>query len=228
MTRSGRTSSRALVALFGKDPYGAVVRVLQEADAALTAAEIKQALRAAGVPDVDTRTWDPLQRKLRADEHIVVEPSHRYRWMADPGVPSAAEAFERIVLADGGRVPAAHVEVVRQALATAADDLEDAARHRQTILDGLRALAELASEVEELTVNEASARAMVHRVRSRVKLAGLEPVERAGETVAFDRKRHELIGPPVRDGAPVVVVRPGYAWRTPHEEVLVARAVVQE
>jgi hypothetical protein len=31
-----------------------------------------------------------------------------------------------------------------------------------------------------------------------------------------------------RDGAPVVVVRPGYAWRTAHEEVLVARAVVQE
>jgi len=26
----------------------------------------------------------------------------------------------------------------------------------------------------------------------------------------------------------VVVVRPGYAWRTEHEEVLVARAVVQE
>ena len=223
-----RSSSRALVALFGTDPYGAVLRVLQQADAALTAAEVKQALRNAGVSDVDVRAWDPLQRKLRADEHIVVEPGYRYRWVAEPGVPSAAEAFERIVLADGGRVPAAHVEVVRQALATATEDLEAAARQRQTVLDGLRALAELASEVEELTVNEASARAMVHRVRSRVKLAGLEPVERAGETVAFDRKRHELIGPPVRDGSPVVVVRPGYAWRTAREEVLVARAVVQE
>jgi hypothetical protein len=96
------------------------------------------------------------------------------------------------------------------------------------VLVGVRSLAELASEVEELSVNEASTRAMVHRVRSRVRLSGLEPVERAGETVAFDRRRHESNGPPIADGAPVLVVRPGYVWKSPDEEVLVARAVVQE
>ena len=48
------------------------------------------------------------------------------------------------------------------------------------------------------------------------------------ETVTFDRRRHEPIGPPIADGARVVVVRPGYAWKTADENVLVARAVVQD
>jgi len=56
----------------------------------------------------------------------------------------------------------------------------------------------------------------------------LEPIERAGDRVAFDRRRHQPIGPPIDTGAEVVVVRPGYAWKTDHEDVLVARAVVQE
>lgn len=237
MTRSGR-SARGVAALFSRDPYAAVVRVVQEAGAPVTATDIKEALEAAGVPWPDKRTWDRLQKRLRADDHVVVEPGYRYRFVARPVAPPVIEAFEQIARAAGGRVNPADVEAIRRALdladggvedhADGAADAETAARQRQAVLDGLRALAELASEVEELTANEASARAMVHRVRSRVKLSGLEPIERAGETVAFDRRRHELIGPSARDGAPVIVVRPGYAWRTPHEDVIVAKAVVQE
>jgi hypothetical protein len=252
-----------VAALFGTDPYAAVLRVLRDAGSEMTAIGIKQALAAAGVPAVDSRTWDPLQRRLRADDHVLVEAGYRYRWVAEPVVPSAAEAFERIVRAAGGRATRSHVELVRRALtngtngsngakgAKGADttkglakgangaggtsgvsgavaERETATRQRQAVLDGLRALAELASEVEELTVNEASARAMIHRVRSRVKMSDLEPIERAGESVRFDRRRHELIGPPAREGATVLVVRPGYSWRTADEDVLVARAVVQE
>jgi hypothetical protein len=229
VTRSGR-SARGVAALFGTDPYAAVVRVIREAGAPVTSTDIKQALEAAGVPWPDKRTWDRLQKRLRADDHVVVEPGYRYRFVARPDAPSAIEAFERIARAAGGRINQAHIEAVRRALdlVDGPVDAETAARDRQTVLDGLRALAELASEVEELTANEASARAMVHRVRGRVKLSGLEPIERAGETVPFDRRRHELIGPPARDGAPVLVVRPGYAWKTPNEDVIVARAVVQE
>jgi hypothetical protein len=229
VTRSGR-APRGVAALFGTDPYAAVVRVVREADSAITATDIKRALRAAGVPWPDKRTWDRLQKRLRADDHIIVGPGYRYRFVPRPAVPSAVEAFDRIARAAGGRVNRAHVEAVRRSLDVGDGpvDAETAARQRQAVLDGLRALAELASEVEELTANDASARAMVHRVRSRVKLSGLEPIERAGETVAFDRRRHELIGPAARDGAPVIVVRPGYAWKTPHEDVIVAKAVVQE
>jgi hypothetical protein len=217
-----------MAALFGSDPYAAVVRVLRDAGQALTAVEIKQTLRVAGVTGLDERGWDRLQRRLRADDHVTVEPGFRYRWEPAPAVLSPAEALAAIARAGRGRIRPAHLEVVSRALTDGPDVAEDSARHRQAILDGLRTLAELASEVEELTVNQASARAMIHRVRSRVRLSGLAPIERAGESTAYDRQRHQSIGSPIADGAPVVVVRPGYLWQAPDEEILVVRAVVQE
>jgi len=227
VTRPGR-SSRGVAGLFATDPSAAVLRVVREAGTAVSATEIKQALRAAGVPALDKHAWDRLQKRLRVDDHIIVESGYRYMWVAEPVIPPAADAFEQIVRAVGGRIKRAHVEVIRQALADAPYMSEIAARQRQAVLDGVRALAELASEVEELTVNQASTRAMIHRVRSRVKLAGLEAIERAGDSTVFDRKRHEPIGPSIDDGAHVIVVRPGYRWKTPHEDVLVSRAAVQQ
>jgi hypothetical protein len=245
VTRPGR-SSRGLAALFARDPYAAVQRIVRDARDFVTAVDIKRALAAAGAPALDKQEWDPLQRLLRSDVHVEVEPGrpYRYRWIASPPSPSVAEAVDHLIRAAGNRTKAAYADVVRQALTTPSaapstaprtagkdgrkESREDAARRRQAVLDGVRALAELASEVEELTANEASGRALIHRVRGRVKLSGLEPIERAGETVTFDRRRHESIGPPIADGARVVVVRPGYAWKTADEDVLVARAVVQD
>jgi hypothetical protein len=86
----------------------------------------------------------------------------------------------------------------------------------------------MAIEVEELATNQASARALVHTVRTRTRSAMLEPVERAGESTHFDRACHQSVGGPIADGAPVVVVRPGYIWNGPNGKVLVARAVVQD
>jgi molecular chaperone GrpE (heat shock protein) len=96
---------------------------------------------------------------------------------------------------------------------------------KQKEKDAVRALAELAMEVEELATNEASAKAIIHRVRARTKLAALEPIGGAGEATTFDRRRHESVGRSVTDGSAVVVVRPGYIWKG---EVLLARAVVQD
>ena len=116
-----------------------------------------------------------------------------------------AAALDRLA---GSGLPAktraALVAQVRAALTGAAAETE---------IPLVRALAELAIEVEELTVNEASARAMIHRVRARVKRVGLEPIDHAGEQSTLDRTRHEPIGRPIGDGTPVVVVRPGYVWR---------------
>ena len=89
-------------------------------------------------------------------------------------------------------------------------------------------MAQLAIEVEELTTNQASARAMIHRVRAEVKRTGLEPIDRAGDVTRFDPRRHEPIGRPIEAGTSVVVVRPGYVWKTSTEEVLIAKAVVQD
>ena len=86
---------------------------------------------------------------------------------------------------------------------------------RQAEIDAIRALAELAIEVEELVFNEASARAVVNRVRARTKLAQLEPIERAGAQTTFNRARHTPIGRDIADGTLVVVVRPGYVWKAP-------------
>jgi hypothetical protein len=214
--------------VFERDPYVAVVQVLRAAGAALTARQVLQALDEAGVAGLDHRSWDRLQRRLRVDDHITIEPGFRYRWVDDPVPPSPQDALAELVRAARGRVAATHIEVIRRALDDPVERFEDTLRHREAVLDGVRMVAELASEVEELATSQASTRAMIHRVRSRVRLAGLEPLERAGESVVFDRSRHRPIDGAIADGMPVLVVRPGYAWTSGHEQVVVARPVVQE
>jgi hypothetical protein len=61
-----------------------------------------------------------------------------------------------------------------------------------------------------------------------VKRTGLEPIGRAGEGTTFDRRRHRPIGRPIDDATSVVVVRPGYVWKAANEDVLIAKAVVQD
>jgi hypothetical protein len=102
------------------------------------------------------------------------------------------------------------------------------AQERQLRIDAVRGLAELAMDVEELTVNEAEATVLVEKVRARATRAGLEPIGRAGEQTAFDRSRHKPIGGGVQEGAEVYVVRPGYTWHAPGGDVLIGKAIVEE
>jgi hypothetical protein len=231
VTRPGKPPRRrALARLVADDPVAAVLLVLQRAEEPLTAAGIKAALEAGGVAKDDAdRAWRAVQRKLASSDSVVVE-DRRYRWAEQPGPVSATEALD---LLGQGRLPAARraelLDILREALAADhPDDAEEAARRRQAEIDAVRALAELASEAEELAVNEARTEALVHRVRARVKRSGLEPIGRAGDETTFDRKRHKPISGSIRDGAPVIVVRPGYIWRSPAEDVLVVKAVVEE
>lgn len=217
---------RGSAALFESEPYAAVVRVLQEAGTAINAAEIKQILGNTGVAALDRNQWSRLQRRLRTDDHVLVDQRFRYLWVEEPTSVSPADALRELIRIAGARAKPSHVEVVRQALDTPPNELEVAAQHRHAVRNGLRLLAELASEVEELAVSQASARALIHRVRSRVRLSDLEPIERAGDVVTFDRTKHQPIGGSIADGAQVRVVRPGYSLRTPGEEVVLARAAV--
>lgn len=231
MTRPGKSArGQPLAGLFAADAEAAVVRVLQEANAALTAGEVKQALRAGGVaPAAADAAWPRVQKKIKSHDHVIAE-ANRYRWTAKGRDVAPMEALELLVKGRPGAGRKAELAaIVRAALASpASSDLETAARQRQEDIDAVRTLAELAIEVEELTVNEASSSAMIHRVRARVNRSGLEPIDRAGEETMFDRRRHKPIGRPIRDGAPVIVVRPGYVWKTRTEEVLIARPVVEE
>jgi hypothetical protein len=238
---------QTLADAFATDAMAAILWVLQQAETALTAGQIKGALEAGGVPKTAADSeWPKVQKRIKSQGNVVVD-ARTYRWTSDARATypvnaseSPVEAFELIVK---GRLHApkraALVAIVRAALlkhsqpspgshAPAPDDPEEAARRRQRDVDAIRLLAELATEVEELTVNEAEADVMIHRVRSRVNRSGLEPIDRAGAETTFDRKRHKPISGSISDGATVVVVRPGYIWKAPAEDVLIGKAVVVE
>jgi prophage DNA circulation protein len=183
VTRPGKSPrGQTLSELFASDAEAAVLRVLREANAALNAIEVKKALHAGGVSKADAdKAWRTVQKRVKTHDHVTAE-GNRYRWTDEPRRISAMEAVELIAK---GRLAAPQkaklVAIVRAALEKPPVDLEAAARRRQAEIDAVRALAELAIEVEELTANQASARAMVHRVRAHVKLTNLEPIDRAGE-----------------------------------------------
>ncbi|MBX6751747.1 MAG: hypothetical protein IRY85_19175 [Micromonosporaceae bacterium] len=238
---SRRAAGRSLAKVFATDPLAAVLTVLREAgpDRELRAEEVKQALVERGVPADRLQVWRRVQERLVAHERVGIggDRYHRtYRWLPEPPPPTPDQA---LALLAEHRLPAQRrvelVEVLRAALAgqagaasRPATDPVLVAQLEQRERDAVRALAELAIEVEELVTNEASARAVVHTVRSLTKLADLRPIERAGEMTRFDRTRHTSVGGRIADGAPVLVLRPGYMWNRGDEEVLIARAVVQD
>jgi hypothetical protein len=213
------------------DPLARVLGVLREAGHACTVAEIKQALAQAGQkrPEIDAE-WPRVQKRLRHHPYVLVEGDRplTYR-LKQQTRPDPVDALESL-LAGGlpADVRASYAGLVRDVLRAGAVNPEEAGRRRQARIDSLRALAELAMEVEELVANEASPRTLVQRVRSRVKRSALEPIGQAGEETTYDRKQHKPIGGSIADGAPVMVVRPGYVWKSDDGDVLISRPVVEE
>jgi len=176
-----------------------VLRVLAGAGRALVASEIKQALQEGGFAKAEVdKAWSGLQKRIKAHP-LVVPVGKAYRW-ATP----------------------------QDDLFTSAESAESEARQRQERIDAIRMLAELAGEVEELLANETEPDVMIRQVRAWVMRSGLNPVGRAGEQTKFDRKVHRPIDGPIRDGATVFVVRPGYVWKASDQEVLIGKAVVEE
>jgi hypothetical protein len=245
-SRSPRVSGlSSLTRLFESDPVAAVLAVLDEAaqrnsSAGLSAEEIKGRLRDGGVPDDQLTRWRGIRGRIAADERVWVGGDARHRTYRLADLTARMSPREALALLAAGTTRAARrTELVRIVGGALADTDRDEARGEQldpVVLarleqrekDAIRALAELAIEVEELAVNGASARALVHNVRILAGQANLSPIERAGEFAFFDRTRHQPIGAAIPDGAKVVVVRPGYIWKQSDEEITVARAVVQE
>jgi hypothetical protein len=182
----------------------------------------------------------------------------RYRWNPNrPAAPTPADALamlverrltrgEREALAENLLTAVTETSAAVTVQATAArpakpinaeppiaptpvpDGLVSANRLRQVELDAARELAGMAIDVEEQLAKGASAKAITHRVRARMKRLRLEPIEKAGEAVPFDRVRHQPIRPGIVDGTTVLVIRPGYVWRTPGNDLLIERPVVQD
>ncbi|MFG2099906.1 hypothetical protein ACGFJ5_04825 [Micromonospora echinaurantiaca] len=100
------------------------------------------------------------------------------------------------------------------------------AQDRQIQIDVIRSLADLAAEVEELSVEQTESEILVERVRALVTAQALEPVGLAGEKLAFDPTAHEpIVGAPA-SGDAVTVIRPGYRWCPPGEDILIEKALV--
>ena len=222
MTRAAKAVT--FVDQLAKEPLAEVLAVLADASEALNAGAIKQRLVGRGADKTAAdRAWTKAQKRLR--HHDGVEfAANTYRWRStapstqDPALAEQIETLTSRCEELEGRLMAAD---------TRSAELRQA-QERQLKIDAIRALAELAMEVEELTATEAEPQVLVHRVRARVRREGLEPIDRAGEETIFDRTRHKPIVGGISDGVPVLVVRPGYTWKAPDGDVLIGKAVVEE
>ncbi len=227
-------------------PAAVFVDLLRAAGEPMDARALKRRLAESGVAtEAVEAAWRRAQPGVRRHANVAFDRARGcYWWSATPMPgpvpgPTPAQALERLLR---GRVPAALkaelAEQLRGALRDR-DDLEAQARRsyqssrlsrahheRQIQTDAVRALAELAMEVEELAAAGADPDVLVERIRALVKAFELEPIGRAGERIAYDSARHAPIGAPPPAGSAVIVVRPGYGWRRGEEDVLLEKAQV--
>ncbi|MHA6670224.1 nucleotide exchange factor GrpE [Homoserinimonas sp. A447] len=96
---------------------------------------------------------------------------------------------------------------------------------RQAQIDAVRALAQAASLVES-EISKLESQEMVTRLQSFLARQGVEKIGSAGSVEPFDPERHDAPGARPDVGEPAHVVRSGYNWRTPEEEVLLMKARV--
>ncbi|PZG51459.1 hypothetical protein C1I98_08455 [Spongiactinospora gelatinilytica] len=102
-----------------------------------------------------------------------------------------------------------------------------ASQDRQLQIDVMRALADLAAEVEELSVRGVSSETMIARVHGLAATYGLWPIGPIHEKSAFDLKLHKAIAGDPQPDDEVIVRRPGYIWSSSTEEVVLHKALVE-
>lgn len=231
---------------FAADPAAVFLTALRDLGGALNCAELTRELTAAGLDQAAVSgVWKSTVQKIFKTHQQVRVDGARYQWSAesvDPhaglrGLP-AAQALAR--LTDGSRLTAAQkaalAEAVRAGLhpgdqpsPSGVDDQEiRAAQDRQLRVDGARAVAEIAMEIEELAFNGADADLIVERVRVLVEMASLTPIALPGQQVPFDPARHSSLAGFPDAGSAVTVIRPGYFFRTRGEDVLLGKAIVAD
>lgn len=228
-----------LAELFAISVDAAVLQVLRDSGRLLVKSEILAELARAGVPGSDADSaWGAAQKRLRVDPRVITEKdrlSVRYGWNPEP--PPAPNPAEALALLVRGRLTLGEREALAEAVRAGmnaagsgriSEETVSTNRLRQVELDAARELAGMAIDVEEQVAKGASAKAIIHRVRTRMKRLRLEPIDKAGESVPFDQVRHQPIRAGIPDGAKVLVVRPGYAWRTPGDDILLERPLVQD
>jgi hypothetical protein len=210
-------------------PAAVFVDLLRQADGPLDARALKRRLEDLGVPKATVdAAWRRAQPGVRRHANVVVdETRHAYGWSA---ATAAAAVFSPRAALDElikPRVPVtAKVQAADVVQAALRERDEQQARQRDVVATAIRALAQLAMEVEELATAGTDTPTLVARVREVVRDHRLTPIGRAGERVEFDPARHTSTGAELVRGASVTVVRPGYLWRDGDVEVMLAKARV--
>lgn len=221
-----RASDRPTAAQFAADPAAVIAELLRRAGRPQGAVTIKGRLAAAGVPlaEVD-RAWPRARSALMARPDVVVT-GRSYGWRAvAPDGDMRRELDELTERCHELTERCAELEAALRAGQTRTAGLR-AAQERQLRIDLIKALADLAMEVEELAFNGADADVMIERIRALVDGYELEPIGRAGEEGPFDPTRHAPIGARPGDGSRVSIVRPGYTWHAADGDVLLGKAQV--
>lgn len=195
----------------------AIFALPREFVAGLPAESVVTVLRRIGGEDQAVAAW--LQALAGPGESTEL---HEARAAAE----SAAEAAEREKRrADDLVVRCERLEGMLRSEHTQAVQLRSA-QDRQIRIDGIRALAELAAEVEELATDRLDGRMLVERVRMLASAHDLEPLGEAGTEAPFDPVIHDPLADSPQAGTTVTVIRPGYRWRPSDEDVLLDRALV--
>ncbi len=174
------------------------------------------------------------QAETMGTEAMVAEANAR----AEAAEAEAAMAYVRAEAAMAqARAEAAEQRV--EELARRCDQLEEtmrqehaesvqmrAAQQRQLQIDVVRALAELAAEVEELATDQFGPEVLVDRVRAAVGAHALQPIGNSGGTAHFDPDFHIPAFGTLEAGTMATVIRPGYRWRFAGEDVVITKALV--
>jgi hypothetical protein len=224
---------------FDQSPAEVILDVLREADGPITAKRIMGNLVDRGLPKVLVKKhWTAVQQDIVKYHPYIARPTiMSYVWQKEPIGPGEAltRMLELVKIAKPAQVKLRDelADLIRNGLKAASNPMPEgdearfrATQERQTRVDGLRAVAELAGEIEELAYNSGDPDVIVERVQTRVEAQSIDQIGRSGEQTTFDSSRHEAIGSRPGVGSAVTVVRPGYTWRTDNEDVLLQRALV--
>jgi len=103
-----------------------------------------------------------------------------------------------------------------------------ASHERQIQIDNVRAMADLAAEVEELAMTHAEPEMLVERVRALAAMHFLEPIGDAGVETSFDPQLHAALAGHPEAGSAISVIRPGYRWHFSDEVILLHKALVHK
>jgi AcrR family transcriptional regulator len=234
---------------FDSDPSAVFLDVLRVAGERLTAKRVKDGLIERGLPEPSvSKQWAAFQRDvLKYHPHISRPTTQSYEWREEP--VAAEDALTRLLdllsttskSKSGLRDQLA--DLIRAGLKTADSHGQDspgpessdsdgdesrfrATQQRQARIDVVRAVAELAGEVEEIAYNSGDPDVIVERLQTRVKARSVDQIGRSGDAASFDPALHDAIGARPAVGAAVSVVRPGYSWRDGAETFVLQKALV--